>query len=81
MSGALRREHIPGEKRQGGGQAPVRGQGPAELGGIVVGALDRIDGSECGDRDLARRHPGDQRHTSICQFEGPTFVSVSTMWQ
>jgi hypothetical protein len=28
--GALRREHIPGEERQGGGEAPVRGQGVAE---------------------------------------------------
>ena len=44
--GALRREHVPGEQRQRGGEAPFVGQRLADLLGGFLAAFDRIDGAE-----------------------------------
>jgi hypothetical protein len=61
----LRREDIPGEERQSGGEAPMCGQDAAEFAGIFVGARDRIDGAERGDGDFAGRHSRHQRYVNL----------------
>ena len=63
--GALRREDVPGEQRQRSGEAPLVGERLADLLGGFLAALDRVDRAERGDRDLARRHAGNERDVDL----------------
>ena len=63
---ALRREHVPGEQRTGGGETPAAGDHRLELRGQVVTARGHgVHGAERAHRDFARRESRHQRDRDL----------------